>query len=134
MAIRPVDDSGPTGPAIAVDLDGLTDLAETLRRENAATLKPQSNLVQSDLLNGVCFGAASASGQVLAAKERYRRSLVRALEQMQAHIRAASIIADAAERVARNYAAADAMSQARTKEVEEALKAAVLAADQVRGS
>lgn len=134
MANRPVDDSGPTGPAIAVDLDGLADLAKTVRRENAATLEPQSNLVRSDLLHGVCFGAASASGQVLEAKQRYHDSLVRALDQMHAHIRAASIIADAAERVAMNYAEADAMSKARTKEVDEALKAAVATADQVRSS
>lgn len=132
MANRPVDDSGPTTRAIEVDLAGLTDLARAVRQENAATLEPQSGVVRSELLNGVCFGAASASGYVLEAKQRYHDSLLRALEQMQAHIRAASILADTADRVARNYADTDALSKARTEEVERALIAAVTAADQVR--
>lgn len=69
---------------------------------------------------------------MLSAKQRYHESLLRALDQMQAHIRAASILADTAERVAKNYADADALSSARTRDVEQALAAAVTAAEQVR--
>jgi hypothetical protein len=132
MAIRPEGETGPTTRAIEVDLAGLRDLAKTVRQDNAATLEPQSYRVRSDLLYGVCFGATSASGYVLGAKQRYHESLLRALEQMEAHVRAASILADTAERVAKNYADADALSAARTRDVEQALSAAITAAEQVR--
>ncbi|WP_213453928.1 hypothetical protein [Rhizomonospora bruguierae] len=134
MVKRPAeDDPGPTSRAIEVDLAGLRDLANTVRQENWATLEPQSNLVRSELSNGVCFGARSASGSVLEAKQRYQDSLQRAMEQMYAHVRAASILADTADRVVQNYANTDALARARSQEVERALTEAIIAADRVVG-
>ena len=106
---------------VRVDLAGLVDLARAIRQGNESTLQPQSDFVRSDLLYGVCFGATSASGYVTGARQQYHAALLRALEQMRAHIRAAELLADAAERVALNYAGVDALATARVADVERAL-------------
>lgn len=127
--IRP-DEGGMTASveAIKVDLGGLVDFAKVVRDENERTLVPQSYTVHTDFRAGVCFGAASASGYVYAAKERYQQSLIRAMEQMVAYIRAAELIADTAERVAKEYGSTDALSAARMQDVQRAFRAAMTAA------
>ncbi|HEX6970445.1 MAG TPA: hypothetical protein VF174_16755 [Micromonosporaceae bacterium] len=128
--IKPDEGSGsPLAKVIKVDLAGLADLATVIRTESEQTLVPQSRRVCAELQNGVCFGKSSASGYIHVARERYQQSLVRAMAQLSAYIRAAEVLADAAERVAKDYRATDALSAARLRDVEAALRTAMKAAD-----
>lgn len=119
------DDAAVAAKSIKVDVAGLVDFAKVVRDENERTLVPQSYNVHTDFKKGVPFGLTSASGYVYAAKERYQQSLIRAMRQLTIYIHTAEIIADAAERVAKEYAATDALSAARLQDVEKAFRAAV---------
>jgi hypothetical protein len=116
------------GSGFQVEVTGLTDLADEVRTETDMTLRPQSGQVRTNFASGVRFGGQSASGYVYAAKERYRESLVRGMEVLNAYVQAADILAAAAETVAANYRQSDAMSEARSREVADALNAAIVEA------
>jgi hypothetical protein len=118
----------PGSPGFAVETSGLTGLASEVRTENEANLRPQASQVRGNLSQGVTFGAASASDYVRVAKDRYRQSLVRAMDVMEAYVQAAEVLATAAEKVAANYRQSDAMSAARSDEVTKALTEAIAAA------
>jgi hypothetical protein len=120
------------GKGFQVEVTGLTDLADEVRTETDMTLRPQAGQVQTNFANGVRFGGQSASGYVYAAKERYRESLVRGMEVLGAYVQAADVLAAAAEKVAANYRQSDAMSAARTREVADALTAAILEARKIQ--
>lgn len=122
------DGGGGSSPAIRVDLGSLADFAKVVRGENERTLFPESQLVQTEFQAGVRFGGSSASGCVYTAKERYRQSLIRAMEQLTAYLRAAELLVDAAELVAKTYGATDALSAARMKDVQTAFQDALTAA------
>jgi hypothetical protein len=119
------------GSGFQVEVTGLTDLADEVRTETDMTLRPQSGQVRTNFAGGVRFGGQSASGYVYAAKERYRESLVRGMEVLHAYVQAADVLAAAAETVAANYRQSDAMSQARSREVADALNAAIVEARRV---
>jgi hypothetical protein len=118
------------GPGFQVEVTGLTDLADEVRMETDMTLRPQSTQVRGRFAQGVRFGAASASGYVYAAKQRYRESLVRGMDVLSAYVEAAEVLAAAAEKVAANYSRSDALSAARTQEVNKALADALVEARQ----
>ena len=118
----------PGSAGFAVETSGLTGLASEVRTENDANLRPQSSQVRGNLSQGVTFGAASASDYVRVAKDRYRQSLVRAMDVLEAYVQAADVLATAAEKVAANYRQSDAMSAARSDEVTKALTDAIAAA------
>lgn len=125
--------AAPTGErALRVDLAGLSDLARVVRADTDVTLRPESARVRTALAPGVCFGAHSASGYVYAAKQRYRDSLVRATALLSQYLRATDILAAAAERVATEYAHADALAAAQMSDVERALAEATEAARAAR--
>jgi len=119
-------------PGFSVQTSGLTGLADEVRTENDANLRPQSTQVRGNLAQGVTFGAASASDYVRVAKDRYRQSLVRAMDVLDAYVEAADVLATAAEQVAANYQRSDAMSAARSEEVTKALTDAIAAARAAR--
>jgi hypothetical protein len=77
---------------------------------------------------GVPFGWDSPSGDVHAAKMKYHACLTGVSEQLTAYVNASKILVDAVRQVARNYADADALSEAQVKDVETALTDAVKAA------
>ena len=120
------------GTGFQVEVTGLTDLADEVRTETDMTLRPQSGQVRTNFAAGVRFGGQSASGYVYAAKERYRESLIRGMEVLGAYVEAADVLATAAERVAANYQQSDAMSAARSREVADALNAAIVEARKVK--
>jgi hypothetical protein len=120
------------GQGFQVEVTGLTDLADEVRTETDMTLRPQSTKVRTNFASGVRFGAASASGYVYAAKKRYRDSLVRGMDVLNAYVEAAEVLAAAAEKVAANYKQSDALSVARTQEVDKALAEALVEARTVQ--
>jgi len=116
---------------ISVNLNELIELARVMRAETDVGLRPESERARTGLQEGVCFGVRSASGYVYGAKQRYHDSLTQALQQLTQYVRAADILAEAAEKVARQYAHTDALAAARAADVENAL-AETLAATRAR--
>jgi hypothetical protein len=113
---------------IRVNLSEMVELARVMRAETDVGLRPESERARTGLKEGVCFGVRSASGYVYGAKQRYHDSLTQALHQLTQYVRAADILADAAEKVARQYAHTDALTAARVADVERALAEALTAA------
>ncbi|MFS8478293.1 MAG: hypothetical protein FWJ93_04865 [Micromonosporaceae bacterium] len=113
---------------IHVNLAALADLVGVMRTETNAGLRPESAEVRAGLGDGVCFGVRSASGYVYDAKHRYHESLTQAMRLLGQYLWVAEILTDAAEIVARKYAHTDALSAARTADVDKALAEAVRAA------
>ena len=116
------------GTQIRVDLDGLHDFARKLRQETDATMRRCLDKVTLTLATGTPFGVHSASGNVFAAKARYRTSAVRAVETMRQYVLMAEALADAAETIANRYAGSDAFAAARAGEVQQEYAAALVAA------
>ena len=69
-----------------------------------------ANDVRVMFANGAVFGAGHPSADVVAAIDTYIGCLGAMTGQLAAHVNAASILAEAGERIAREYASADAAS------------------------
>jgi hypothetical protein len=117
---------------VRVETDGLNKFSDQVQNDTNRTLESGYSSASVDLSSGVQFGANSASGGVHAAKERYAQSLRASTANVVAYMDAARILADAATKVAAAFAATDGRAADRTDEVQRALNAAVLEAQQRR--
>lgn len=116
---------GSGGPEIKVDINGLEDLAGQVRSENDKTLRGRAAAVERDFTGGVPFGARFPGGGVFVAKTKYKTNMEQAIATLNAYVMAADVLADAAEKVAKNYRSTDALSAARANDVNKELNAAL---------
>jgi hypothetical protein len=95
--------------SINVETGGLVEFARGVRSgtgELADAAAKRSSAMQA----GVTFGQQNASGAVHVAKERYAQALAISLANLEQFVRAAKIMADAAEKIAAQFDAVDARS------------------------
>lgn len=110
---------------VEVDLKGLGDFAGAVDGAVDKNFAPRTGQLQSDYAYGVCFGYNNPSGDVHAAKTKYYDALTVITKQIEAYIDASKILVDAVRKAAERYGAADAMSEAQSKDVQDLLKQAV---------
>jgi hypothetical protein len=110
---------------VQVDLHGLHDFANGVDGAADKNFAPRTTQLQTDYASGVQFGWNNPSGQVDAAKRKYHAALTVITQQIEAYIEASKILADAARRAAQRYGDADAMSAAKSKDIEGILGHAV---------
>lgn len=115
--------------SINVETGGLDDFAKKVRSEAGDVLQPAVTRASLSMQGGVAFGATNASGSVYAAKERYRQSLDVSMANLAQFVRAATIMADAAAKVAADFDAVDARSATAVKHVDALLSAATAEVD-----
>jgi hypothetical protein len=114
--------------SINVETGGLNHFARDVR-SHAGEFQPAVTRATQSMQGGVAFGATSASGAVYAAKERYAQSLGVSMANLQEYVRAAKIMADAAEKVAAEFDAVDARSAQAVNTVKKLLVTAVAEVD-----
>ena len=107
-------------PGIDVETGGLARFATDVRADIDHITEPAVGRATMPL-DGVPFGAQTASGGVHAAKQRYARSLSASTENLHNFLAAARLLAAAAEKVAAEFDATDARSAEDTKRGEQAL-------------
>ena len=126
--MRVEGEGGPVGPdlvEIDVDLLSLKDFETLMRGEVEANLRPYGQRIISDHVHGACFGALSASAQVQEARHFYQACLVQSVETMRSFIEVSEALVTAVQRVAANYAGADALAEQRADRVAGELMAAM---------
>ncbi len=109
---------GGDAPDINVDLHGLKEFGTRMRGDLDRELRPGTARIAKDFQWGVSFGLRTASKEVIAAVLCYHSCLKQATKLMADYIREAEIIVQAATAVATAYGDADALSSARTEQVE----------------
>jgi hypothetical protein len=110
-------------PSINVETSELGRFAKDVRFEADEVLQPAVSRAAVKL-TGVNFGQKNASGAVHAAKQRYAQSLSASMQNLNAYVEAAQIMAAAAELVAREFDAVDARSADAAARVNAMLKSA----------
>ncbi len=115
MTRREDGDGAPAAAAQAlthleVNLDGLGDLRQLLRRELDLNLRPGVERITRDHTLGVGFGARNAGAQVQTARERYHDSLVISTANLTAYVQASQVLIDAIHQVTTTYRASDLTS------------------------
>lgn len=121
--------------SINVETGGLNAFADKVKSVTGEVLQPAAAKASLSLQGGVAFGVNNPSGSVYAAKERYRQSLTTSMVNLHQFVRAAKIMADAAEKVAAEFDAVDARSAEAVKRIDTLLSTAaaqVDAADRAR--
>ena len=118
--------------SINVETGELTNFAQKVRSETEGVFEPTVNRQAMPLQDGVPFGLANASGAVHAAKQRYAQSLSAATANVTEFIRAAQIMAAAAEKVAAEFDTVDKNSADSIKRVNDLLYTAAAQADAAR--
>jgi hypothetical protein len=118
--------------SINVETGELTNFAQKVRSETEGVFQPTVNRQSMPLQDGVTFGLANASGAVHAAKQRYAQSLIAATANVTEFIRAAQVMAAAAEKVAAEFDTVDKNSADSIKRVNDLLYTAAAQADAAR--
>jgi hypothetical protein len=108
-------------PSIHVDLDGLRRFASDVGFYAYEVDPHDVHRSKQQFAEGVCFGANNASGAVFVAKENYQKALTRSLGNLTEFVKAAQILAEAAERAAADFDAADGRSADAIAAVDRAL-------------
>ncbi len=121
MAELPTEDATTT---ITVDVSGLADLAEQLRVEVNAHLRPYLPELVYAYRTGVQFGRHLPSGNLSAVAAHYNRCLAQIVDQLDRFARAGLVLADAAALIAKRYGDADALSGVSLAAVNTAITAA----------
>jgi hypothetical protein len=121
MSMRPLfDDPGcdvSDYVTLKVDIQALADVADALRQEVDANLRPHIGPLNLAYGMGVKFGLTSSSENMKRARKAYHDCLVRATESFANRIAAGEALAAAVAEIARRYGESDAMSEARSDEV-----------------
>ncbi|MEU8003208.1 hypothetical protein AB0B66_18785 [Catellatospora sp. NPDC049111] len=94
-------------------------------------LKPGIARAEAEVQTGLRFGANTAGGEVVAARDAMAASLQRARENGAKQVEAAEILIAAMEKVLANYASADTASAGQIATVEKTLLDAITAAEKV---
>jgi hypothetical protein len=126
--MRVEGEGGSVGPELVeidVDLLSLKDFETLMRREVESNLRPYGERIIRDHGHGACFGALSASAQVQDARHFYQACLVQSVETMRSYIEVSEALVAAVQRVAANYAGADALAEERADKVAGELMAAM---------
>lgn len=110
---------------VQIDTDEVNGFANQVRGEAAGGLTAAMHRGRDLHRHGVVFGANFAGGSVLAAKTRYAEALSGIEANLRAYVEAARVFADAAERIATEFAGADAASADAQRKVEQLLNGAV---------
>jgi hypothetical protein len=118
--------------AIEVDPSGLDRFAGAIEDEVEGNFRPHTHDLFAVYELGVRFGAGHISPDVLAAREKHHQCLQGAADQLASFINASQILIQVARQIAKNYGAADAMSAASIKEIEDTLGAAFVLAEEAR--
>ncbi len=118
--------------AIEVDPSGLDRFAGAIEDEVEGNFRPHTHDLFAVYELGVRFGAGHISADVLAAREKHHQCLQGAADQLASYINASQILIRVARQIAKNYGAADAMAAASIKEIDDALGAAALLAEEAR--
>jgi hypothetical protein len=98
------------GDSIDVDTDGLKSFADNVGFY-ATEVDPQDvSRSKQQFADGVTFGVNNASGSVYVAKTNYAEALTLSLANLTEFVKAAKILADAAEETAKDFQAVDGRS------------------------
>jgi hypothetical protein len=108
----------PAPKELRVDIDSIDEFAKHLKKENAELLGPGVAQLESGLRGGVHFGVGTPSKDVDLVKDRYLEAARRNMELGKQYVLATEILIDAAERIARRFRDADALSEAQVRDVE----------------
>lgn len=128
--VKPNDDAGAAYPGLQVDLNGIDDFVAALRKEVEENLSPSIDRLQKTYEMGVCFGPASGTPNMNAAKKVYDECLTRIRALLNGYVTAGQVLAAAAEQVAKQYRDTDAMAAASTHVVSNALSMQIQMAQQ----
>ena len=111
-------------PSIHVDTDGLKEFADNVGFYATEVDPEDVSRSKQQFAAGVTFGVRSASGAVHVAKENYAKALATSLQNLTEFVEAARILADAAEKAAADFKAADGRSAATVEDVNRRLSEA----------
>lgn len=113
------------GDGIRVETEGLNKFADQVRGDVARTIEPGYSDARVSFAAGVRFGAANASGDVYAAKQRYAASLEASSANIVEYANAARVLADAVKMIAGSLDETDGRSADRVEVMRGALAAAL---------
>ncbi len=111
-------------PSIHVDTDGLKEFADNVGFYATKVDPEDVGRSKQQFAAGVTFGAKNASGAVHVAKENYAKALATSLQNLTEFVESARILAEAAEKAAADFNAADGRSTATMEEVNRRLSEA----------
>jgi hypothetical protein len=116
---------------ISVDLGGLRMFTNVMKTDVTNGLKPGITRAEAEVQTGLQFGANTAGGEVVAARDAMNAALKRARENGEKQVQAAEILIAAMEKVLATYAGADSASAGQIAMVEKTLLDAIAAAEKV---
>ncbi|MET8154285.1 hypothetical protein ACIBSW_34900 [Actinoplanes sp. NPDC049668] len=114
---------------VAVETPRVGEFAKSLRLEADSGFAAAAERGADLHRHGVVFGAGIPGGTVLDVKNRYARALANTDANLRAYRKAAVVFADVAERIAREFAAADLASERAQGRVDRLLRGAVAEAN-----
>ncbi|WP_067508300.1 hypothetical protein [Actinoplanes sp. TFC3] len=124
------------GDGINVETGGLSNFSKEVHADTDVFLEPARDRANVQFQEGIRFGQGNASEVVLAAKARYALSLGASQTNLTEYVKAARLLANAAEKVAAMLNESDARAAKSTEAADKALyeawaeaRAAFLAVD-----
>ncbi|GAA2548259.1 hypothetical protein GCM10010435_17100 [Winogradskya consettensis] len=98
------------GDGMNVETGGLTDFSRAVHADTDVFLGPATDRAQVQFREGVLFGQGNASDAVKLAKENYATALGISLQNLEQYVKAARLMANAAEKAAAAFEESDARS------------------------
>lgn len=110
---------------IQIDTEQVGEFAQGMRAEADKGFASAADRGADLHQHGVVFGARIPGDTVLDAKRRYAEALANTDANLRAYRKAAAILADVAEQIARDFAGADMASEAAQRRVKALMDGAV---------